>query len=127
MAKSDAPNYYSIIKGAGTGVQNGSSHAFSAYGLGGFLTSLLPHPVEPMDLGKMQRKLRNGEYTSKGAFVRDIELILKNCRKYNDEVHCWWLESELAALPLLLCGAVRCATRPRDGQHRSGRRFLWPG
>lgn len=38
---------------------------------------------KPMDLGTMQTKLNLGEYNSAKDFENDVQLIIRNCRKFN--------------------------------------------
>ena len=38
---------------------------------------------EPMDLKTMERKLDEGQYRTSGAFRRDFDLIIRNCRDFN--------------------------------------------
>jgi histone acetyltransferase len=38
----------------------------------------------PMDLGTMEKKLKDGVYQSKSEFIRDFDLMIENCRTYND-------------------------------------------
>jgi histone acetyltransferase len=37
-----------------------------------------------MDLEKMTKRLKAGKYLSKAEFHRDVELIVSNCRWFND-------------------------------------------
>ncbi|KAL1850364.1 transcription initiation at TATA-containing promoter protein [Diaporthe australafricana] len=42
---------------------------------------------QPMDLGTMTAKLDSGEYESANAFKADLQLMVKNCTKFNPEGH----------------------------------------
>lgn len=42
---------------------------------------------QPMDLGTMNEKLQRGEYESAKDFKSDFNLIVKNCVKFNGDVH----------------------------------------
>ena len=42
---------------------------------------------EPMDLGTIDNKLKQGSYTSVADFVREFELIVGNCVKFNGRDH----------------------------------------
>lgn len=39
----------------------------------------------PMDLSTMKKKMRNNQYHKREEFFRDVELILDNCRYYNED------------------------------------------
>eukprot|EP00899_Mesostigma_viride_P004805 jgi/Mesvir1/14325/Mv09738-RA.1 len=40
---------------------------------------------KPMDLGTMSKKLKAGKYAGKSAFAADVDLIVRNCRQYNEK------------------------------------------
>ncbi|CEH11711.1 Histone acetyltransferase SAGA/ADA, catalytic subunit PCAF/GCN5 and related proteins [Ceraceosorus bombacis] len=42
---------------------------------------------QPMDLGTLQRNVRSSKYKKKDSFIRDLELIWKNCEFYNGPGH----------------------------------------
>ena len=41
--------------------------------------------TEPMDLGTMESKLDKDQYESVEEFVKDVLLIVRNCKRYNAE------------------------------------------
>jgi histone acetyltransferase len=40
---------------------------------------------EPMDLGTMEQKLENDQYEAVEEFVKDVLLVVRNCKRYNAE------------------------------------------
>ena len=40
---------------------------------------------EPMDLATMERKLENDQYENVEDFVKDVLLLVRNCKRYNAE------------------------------------------
>jgi hypothetical protein len=42
------------------------------------------HVAHPMDFETMEKKVRAGAYSDLDAFAVDIELIVKNCKYFND-------------------------------------------
>lgn len=42
---------------------------------------------QPMDLGTIEKKLRNDEYGSVRDLIEDFELVVNNCRRFNGDQH----------------------------------------
>lgn len=85
---------------------------------------------EPMDLGKMHKKLKRLDYYSKQEFIDDLDLMFENCRRYNTDpksiyrTHAKMLDKKaktlLKKVPDIDISADRCAledaSKPRRGR-----------
>lgn len=92
VKKSDAPDYYEIIRfpiGARAtlwklpNILDGFSFLFTWI----FIISMF---LVPADLKTMTERLKNRYYVTKKLFIADLQRIISNCREYNppDSEYC---------------------------------------
>lgn len=65
---------------------------------------------EPVDLGVLERELRDGEYATLGDFKRKLSLLYKNCVEFNGETH----DITRAGLNVVESAWVKCLAVPEE-------------
>lgn len=65
---------------------------------------------DPVDLGVLERELRDGEYATFGDFKRRLSLLYKNCLEFNGETH----DITRASLNVVESAWVKCLAVPEE-------------